>query len=135
MCNQSRAYCCGKLIQASYFKSVKEHDLSSCLILSWLSACRVLFFSAKPSEELVFTNLRAEAVANQDVVVLPSIWESYHNITHQTLEVLRFGAADIGATHVMKVISSSAARTESNLQEAISKKISLLLQIFDSKLA
>lgn len=65
--------------------------------------CRLLFFSAKPSGERTFTILRTEAAKKQDIVLLPTIWESYHNITHQTLEVLRFAAADNVATHVLKV--------------------------------
>jgi len=67
------------------------------------TVCRLLFFSAKPSDELMFDSLRREAAAKGDVVVLPSIWESYHNITYQTLEVLRFAAADRDTTHVLKV--------------------------------
>lgn len=38
-----------------------------------------------------------------DIVVLPLVEESYFNITHQTLEVLRFGVADPQVTHVLKV--------------------------------
>lgn len=51
----------------------------------------------------MFESLRREAAAKGDIVVLPLVWESYHNITHQTLEVLRFAAADRDATHVLKV--------------------------------
>ena len=64
---------------------------------------RVLFFSAKPTDERTFDALRKEAAAEGDVVVLPTIWESYYNITHQTLEVLRAAAQDVEATHVLKV--------------------------------
>ena len=31
------------------------------------------------------------------------MWESYHNITHQTLEMLRLAAVDQDASHVLKV--------------------------------
>ena len=65
--------------------------------------CRVLFFSAKPKDERAFDSLRREAAAEGDIVVLPTIWESYFNITHQTLEVLRTAATDVAATHVLKV--------------------------------
>ena len=85
------------------YSKLRMHLLNTCKY--WVFSYRVFFFSAKPSEELIFKYLRAEAVANQDIIVLPSIWESYHNITHQTLEVLRFAAADRFATHVLKVKS------------------------------
>lgn len=68
-----------------------------------LRLCRVLFFSAKPREERIFDALRKEAVSKGDVVVLPLIWESYYNITHQTLEVLRAASLDRSATHTLKV--------------------------------
>ena len=47
--------------------------------------------------------VRREAVEQGDLVVLPLVREHYHNITHQTLEVVRIAAADPEATHVLKV--------------------------------
>ena len=44
-----------------------------------------------------------EAASKHDVVVLPHVWESYRNITHQTLEMLRLAAVDRDASHVLKV--------------------------------
>ena len=70
------------------------------------SLCRLLFFSAKPTDPALFESLRKEASAKGDLVVLPFVWESYHNISHQTLEVLRFAAADRDATHILKVGSA-----------------------------
>ena len=72
-------------------------------MLDTLFLYRVLFFSAKPTDERTFDALRKEAAAEGDIVVLPTIWESYYNITHQTLEVLRAAAQDVEATHVLKV--------------------------------
>jgi hypothetical protein len=64
---------------------------------------RVLFFSAKPRDEGAFDALRREAADSGDVVVLPGVFESYHNITHQTLEILRAASMDPTATHALKV--------------------------------
>lgn len=64
---------------------------------------RVLFFSAKPKDEAVFDALRREAADQGDIVVLPGIFEHYHNITHQTLEILRAASMDAVATHALKV--------------------------------
>ncbi len=47
--------------------------------------------------------MRREAVEAGDLVVLPLVREHYHNITHQTLEVVRMAAADPATTHVLKV--------------------------------
>ncbi len=47
--------------------------------------------------------VRQEAVWYGDMVVLPGVWEHYHNITHQTLEILRFAAVEPSVTHVLKV--------------------------------
>ena len=66
--------------------------------------CRLLFFSAKPKTASVSDALRDEAAVTGDIVVLSSVSESYFNITYQTLEVLRFGAVDDSATHILKVI-------------------------------
>ena len=76
-----------------------------------LSLCRLLFFSAKPNTEEVLDSLRKEAAEHSDIVILPTVTESYFNITYQTLEVLRFGAADQTATHVLKVIPLSPIST------------------------
>ena len=64
---------------------------------------RVLFFAAKPREPEVFEELRKEAATEGDIVMLPNVWEGYHNITHQTLEVCRVSALHPLATHTMKV--------------------------------
>ena len=48
-----------------------------------------------------------EAADYQDVVVLPHTWESYFNITHQTLEMCRMAAIDPSITHLMKVDDDS----------------------------
>lgn len=48
-----------------------------------------------------------EAADYQDVVVLPYTWESYFNITHQTLEMCRMAAIDPSITHLMKVDDDS----------------------------
>ena len=64
---------------------------------------RVMFFSAKPTDEGVFDALRREAADQGDVVVLPGVFEHYHNITHQTLEILRAASMDPVATHALKV--------------------------------
>ena len=63
----------------------------------------MVFVVAKPREEAAFAALQEEAAAAADMVVLPTIWEAYHNITHQTLEVLRAAAVDPLVTHVLKV--------------------------------
>lgn len=63
----------------------------------------MLFFSAKPRDEEVFDALRREAADEGDVVVLPGIFEHYHNITHQTLEIVRAASMDAVATHALKV--------------------------------
>ena len=63
---------------------------------------RVMFFSAKPTDEGVFDALRREAADQGDVVVLPGVFEHYHNITHQTLEILRAASMDPVATHALK---------------------------------
>ena len=55
----------------------------------------------------VFEQLRREAAAQGDVVMLPDVWEGYHNITHQTLEVCRTAALHPKATHTMKVLLST----------------------------
>ena len=62
-----------------------------------------MFVVAKPREEAAFAALQEEAAATGDMVVLPTVWEAYHNITHQTLEVLRAAAVDPTVTHVLKV--------------------------------
>ncbi len=54
-----------------------------------------------------FEQLRREAAAQGDVVMLPDVWEGYHNITHQTLEVCRVAALHPQATHTMKVLVST----------------------------
>ena len=64
---------------------------------------RVVFVVAKPRGEEAFAALQQEAASSADMVVLPTIWEAYHNITHQTLEVLRAAAVDPTVTHVLKV--------------------------------
>ena len=51
----------------------------------------------------MFEQLRKEAAAAGDIVMLPDVWEGYHNITHQTLEVCRAAALHPQATHTMKV--------------------------------
>ncbi|KAK9804299.1 hypothetical protein WJX72_005528 [[Myrmecia] bisecta] len=71
---------------------------------------RVMFFAAKPRDEQLFDELRREASELHDVVVLPTIWEAYFNITHQTLEVCRIAAADPAVTHVLKVDDDSYVR-------------------------
>lgn len=63
-----------------------------------------MFFSAKPTDEAVFDQLRREAAEKGDVVVLPGVFEHYHNITHQTLEILRAASMDPVFTHALKVI-------------------------------
>ena len=68
----------------------------------------MLFFSAKPKDEKVFDALRREAADQGDVVVLPGIFEHYHNITHQTLEILRAASMDAVATHALKVSPACA---------------------------
>lgn len=65
--------------------------------------CRVVFVVAKPRDEAAFAALQQEAAAAGDMLVLPLTWEHYHNITHQTLEVLRAAAIDPAVTHTMKV--------------------------------
>ena len=62
-----------------------------------------MFFSAKPKDEEAFDALRREAADQGDIVVLPGIFEHYHNITHQTLEILRAASMDPMATHTLKV--------------------------------
>ena len=51
--------------------------------------------------------LDREAAAQQDVVVLPNVQESYFNITHQTLEMCRMAAMDPSVTHLLKVDDDS----------------------------
>ena len=63
---------------------------------------RVLFFAAKPRDEGAFDALRAEAVAERDLVILPHVWEHYDNITHQTLEMCRAAALERRMTHLLK---------------------------------
>ena len=78
--------------------------ISSCLDVS-VHPCsleRVLFFAAKPRDEDAFDALRAEAVAERDLVVLPHVWEHYDNITHQTLEMCRAAALERRMTHLLK---------------------------------
>ncbi|KAL4443993.1 hypothetical protein ABPG75_011730 [Micractinium tetrahymenae] len=70
-------------------------------------AYRVRFFLGRPANETVFEAVRAEAVERRDMVVLGHITEHYHNITHQTLEVMRFAAADPAVTHVLKTDDDS----------------------------
>ena len=48
-----------------------------------------------------------EAADFKDVVVLPHTWESYFNITHQTLEMCRIAAMDASITHLVKVDDDS----------------------------
>ncbi len=62
----------------------------------------MLFFSAKPRDEDAFDALRAEAVGERDLVVLPHVWEHYDNITHQTLEMCRAAALERRMTHLLK---------------------------------
>lgn len=100
---------------AGVLTAAKNHRARQAIRESWGShpgLHRLLFFSAKPSDELMFDSLRREAAAEGDVVVLPSIWESYHNITYQTLEVLRFAAADRDTTHVLKADDDSYVRLD-----------------------
>lgn len=73
------------------------------VVINYKSWCRVMFFSAKPKDEEVFDALRREAADQGDIVVLPGIFEHYHNITHQTLEILRAASMDPMATHTLKV--------------------------------
>jgi len=73
------------------------------VVISCRIWCRVMFFSAKPKDEEVFDALRREAADQGDIVVLPDIFEHYHNITHQTLEILRAASIDPMATHTLKV--------------------------------
>ncbi|KAL4430053.1 hypothetical protein ABPG77_004423 [Micractinium sp. CCAP 211/92] len=69
-------------------------------------AYRLLFFLARPNATM-FDAVWAEAVEHRDMVVLGHIAEHYHNITHQTLEMLRFAAADPSVTHVLKTDDDS----------------------------
>ena len=48
-----------------------------------------------------------EAADYEDLVVLPHTWESYFNITHQTLEMCRMAAVDPSVTHLVKVDDDS----------------------------
>ena len=68
---------------------------------------RVLFFAAKPRDEDAFDELRAEAVAERDLVILPHVWEHYDNITHQTLEMCRAAALERRMTHLLKALLHS----------------------------
>lgn len=74
-------------------------------LITW--GYRLVFVVAKPREEAAFAALQEEAAATADTVVLPTIWEHYHNITHQTLEILRAAAVDPAVTHVLKVCATS----------------------------
>ena len=58
---------------------------------------------AKPRSPPLFAAMQEEAAAKGDMAVLPGIWEAYHNITHQTLEILRLAAILPAVTHVAKV--------------------------------
>ncbi|KAK9819040.1 hypothetical protein WJX74_009677 [Apatococcus lobatus] len=78
---------------------------------------RVVFFAAKPREPQVFEELRKEAAAEGDVVMLPNVWEGYYNITHQTLEVCRAAALHPQATHTMKVDDDAYVRVERLLKK------------------
>ena len=48
------------------------------------------------------TRCGGRAADQGDVVVLPGVFEHYHNITHQTLEILRAASMDPVATHALK---------------------------------
>lgn len=71
--------------------------------LDLLAVCRVVFVVAKPREPALFQAMQEEAAATGDMAVLPGVWEGYHNITHQTLEVFRLAAIIPEVTHVAKV--------------------------------
>ena len=58
---------------------------------------------AKPRDPAVFQAMQEEAAATGDMAVLPGVWEGYHNITHQTLEIFRLAAILPEVTHVAKV--------------------------------
>ncbi len=51
----------------------------------------------------VGTQVRQEAIAIKDLVILPNILDHYDNQSHQTLEICRMAAADPAVTHIVKV--------------------------------
>ncbi|EFN56752.1 hypothetical protein CHLNCDRAFT_144204 [Chlorella variabilis] len=71
------------------------------------AAYRTRFFLARPANDTLFAEVRAEAVQKRDMVVLGHVTEAYANISHQTLEVMRVAAADPGTTHVLKTDDDS----------------------------
>ena len=64
---------------------------------------------AKPRDPAVFQAMQEEAASTGDMAVLPGVWEGYHNITHQTLEVFRLAAIMPSVTHVAKASTACAA--------------------------
>ena len=74
-----------------------------------LPLARVVFVVAKPRDPALFEAMQEEAAATGDMAVLPGIWEGYHNITHQTLEVFRLAAIMPDVTHVAKASPVSLA--------------------------
>eukprot|EP00884_Botryococcus_braunii_P001415 jgi/Botrbrau1/11274/Bobra.0038s0042.1 len=110
-------------LMVGVLSSAKNNDARMAIRETWASndrLFRVLFFMARPREPDLLEGIRQEEEWYGDIVLLPSIWEHYHNITYQTLEILRFAAAEPFATHVMKVDDDSYVRVV-EVMEAIGK--------------
>jgi hypothetical protein len=64
---------------------------------------RVMFFTLAPSSPEALRQVLDEAHTYQDLVVLPEVQDSYHNITHAHVQMYRVAAAMASqVTHVLK---------------------------------
>lgn len=66
-------------------------------------APKLLQGDASPEQPCASKLLCRQAVSSCFASMLPPFAENYMNISHQTLEVMRFAAADPAVTHVLKV--------------------------------
>ena len=65
-----------------------------------------MFFVALPKDRPSLDALQDEAAQHGDLAMEPHTYESYWNITNQTLDMFRFATVDRAFTHFMKVIAA-----------------------------
>lgn len=90
-----------------------KREARDAIRTTWASHAQVhayKFFLSRPAGRAAWDQLRLEAAARRDMVLLPTVGEHYFNITYQTLEACRFAAADAAATHLLKVDDDSYVR-------------------------
>jgi hypothetical protein len=75
-----------------------------------------VFVLARPQTASLLPSIRAEALEQGDIIIVPNVMEHYNNITHQTLEVFRSAHAFHGdITHVCKCDDDTSIHVDRKL--------------------